>query len=88
MKSRSVPQVAFTGEDLSLYSRIYRAETLDAARRDLSRRTGKIVAFPTSPEARARLALRDLGPRAQSAVLAEVAPDRALYDNVLRLSVA
>ncbi|WP_298492402.1 sulfotransferase family 2 domain-containing protein [uncultured Maritimibacter sp.] len=88
VKSRSVPQVAFTGEDLSLYSRIYRAETLDAARRDLSRRTGKIVAFPTSPEARARLALRDLGPRAQSAVLAEVAPDRALYDNVLRLSVA
>ena len=88
VKSRAVPQVYFTGPDLSLYARVYRAENLDEARREVSRPTGQILRFPVSPEARDRLALRDLGPRAQSVVMAEVAPDRALYDDVLRLSVA
>jgi len=88
LRAETTPQAFFTGYDLSRFDQVYRAESLDDLSRDLSVKTAQIIRFPVSEAAQDRLKLHQLGPRAQSAVLAEVAPDMALYDQVIARRVA
>ncbi len=88
VKHQTMPQVLFTGDDPGIYDKVYRDEAIDELSRDLSIRTAQVIRIPARPEAQARLHLQDLSPRAQSAVLSEIAPDLALYDRVIALRVA